>query len=206
MSRKSRKGYYVNGEFVIAGSDADQQAHSELEDPSVPSRTALKNASEEIQKLGEELLELREDRLTKLSLPEGLEEAVFDARRMTKFGARRRQTKLIGKLMRRLDPEVLEAVGAALRAEQGQTAKDAAFLNRAEQWRDALLADDEVMERWIAEFPGTDAQQLRSLVRQARKDVKEAKPREAERHGRSYRQIFKVLLSQIQSSADTPLR
>ena len=97
----------------------------------VPSRTELKNASEKLQKISEELLALREDRFTKLSLPEELEEAIFEAKRMTKLGAKRRQTKLIGKLMRRLDPEALEAVSAALRGEHGQSAKVAGLTARS---------------------------------------------------------------------------
>ncbi len=205
MSRKFRKGYYVKGEFVMAGSNTDQQVRSELQDINVPSRTELKNASEKLQKIGEELLALREDRFTKMCLPEELEEAIFEAKRMTKLGAKRRQTKLIGKLMRRLDPEALEAVSAALRVEHGQSAKVAGLLHRAEEWRDALIADDEMLEQWIEEFPGADAQQLRSLIRQARKDARETKPGGAQRHGRAYRQIFTVLRLQICSSADTPL-
>ena len=205
MSRKFRKGYYVKGEFVIAGSNADQKIRSELHDTIVPSRTELKNASGKLQKIGEELLALREDRITELSLPEELEEAIFEAQRMTKVGAKRRQIKLIGKLMRRLETEALETVGAVLLLEQGQSAKDAELLNRAEKWRDALIADDEMLEQWIEEFPDTDAQQLRSLIRQARKDARETKPGDARRHGRAYRQMFILLRLQIHSLADTQL-
>ena len=205
MSRKFRKGYYVKGEFVIAGSNADQKIRSELHDTIVPSRTELKNASGKLQKIGEDLLALREDRITELSLPEELEEAIFEAQRMTKVGAKRRQIKLIGKLMRRLETEALETVGAVLLLEQEQSAKDAELLNRAEKWRDALIADDEMLEQWIEEFPDTDAQQLRSLIRQARKDARETKPGDARRHGRAYRQMFILLRLQIHSSADTQL-
>jgi ribosome-associated protein len=205
MSRKLRKGYYVNGEFVLAASTADRQIRSELQEITAPSRTELKNASEKLQKVGEQLVALPEPLITALPLPEALKEAIFEAKRITKLGARRRQTKLIGKLIRRLEPEAQEAALAALRVEQEQTAKHAEPLHQAEKWRDALIADDAMLEQWIAKFPRTDAQQLRSLIRQARKDARETKPGEAQRHGRIYRQIFKVLYSQICSSADAPL-
>ncbi len=198
MSRKPHKGYYVNGEFVLA-------AHSELQERGAPSRTELKNASEKLQKIGQQLLMLPEHLITELHLPEALEEAIFDAKRMTKVGARRRQTKLVGKMLRRLEPEALEAVLGALRVEHGQTAKKAKLLHQAEQWRDALIADDGMLEQWIAKFPGTDAQQLRSLIRQARKDAPETEPGRAKRHGRIYRQLFKTLHLQICSSAETSL-
>jgi len=79
-----------------------------------PSRTARKNASHELQRLGEELLELRGDRLAALELPERLAEAVAEAKRLTSFGARRRQTRFIGKLMRGLEAEELAAIRKAV--------------------------------------------------------------------------------------------
>ena len=201
MSRKSHKGYYIKGEFVAAGSDADQRIRNELQDTNALSRTALKKASERLQEVGEELLAAREDLLAELPLPEELKDAIFDARELTSFGAKRRQTKFIGKLMRRLDAEALEAVRAALRVEYGQAAKDAQILHRSEKWRDSLICDDERLGQWIEEFPGSDVQQLRALIRQARKDAQRAKPGAAQRQGRAYRQIFSLVRSRLSSSA-----
>ena len=200
MSRKSHKGYYIKGEFVAAGSDADQRIRNELQDTNALSRTALKKASERLQEVGEELLAAREDLLAELPLPEELKDAIFDARELTSFGAKRRQTKFIGKLMRRLDAEALEAVRAALRVEYGQAAKDAQILQRAEKWRDSLICDDERLGQWIEEFPGSDVQQLRALIRQARKDAQRAKPGAAQRQGRAYRQIYSLVRSRLSSS------
>jgi ribosome-associated protein len=80
-----------------------------------PSRTKRKNASTELQKLGEELLELRSATLDALALPELLREAIVEAKRLKSFGAKRRQLQYIGKLMRRLDEESIAAVEAAVR-------------------------------------------------------------------------------------------
>jgi hypothetical protein len=43
-------------------------------------------------------------------------------------------------------------------------------LHQAEQWRDRLIADD-AARRVDHAVPGTDMQQLRALIRQARKDA-----------------------------------
>ena len=51
---------------------------------------------------------------------------------------------------------------------------------------------------------GTDAQQLRALIRQARKDARDPRPGEALRQGRAYRQIFALLREQLSSSAGSP--
>jgi ribosome-associated protein len=109
MARKSPKGYYVDGTFIVAGSDADVPLGDGR-----PSRTERKNASEELQKIGEELLTLRAEILAGLSLPEPLHDAIVQAKRLTNFGAKRRQLQYVGKLMRRLEPEALEAVKALL--------------------------------------------------------------------------------------------
>jgi|SRR5688572_15332604 ribosome-associated protein len=77
-------------------------------------RSARKRASHELTKLGEQLLALRAEQLAALALPERLAEAVAEARRLTSFGAKRRQVLFIGKLMRKLDEESIAAIRKAL--------------------------------------------------------------------------------------------
>ena len=77
-------------------------------------RSARKRASHELTRLGEELVTLRAERVAALALPEQLEEAVAEARRLTSFGAKRRQAQFIGKLMRKLDEESVAAIRKAL--------------------------------------------------------------------------------------------
>ena len=77
-------------------------------------RSARKRASHELTRLGEELTMLRPDQVAALALPERLEDAIGEARRLTSFGAKRRQTQFIGKLMRQLDDDVLATVRSAV--------------------------------------------------------------------------------------------
>jgi len=197
MARGSRKGYYVDGEFIVEGSAADLELRREqLEGP--PSRTARKNESEDLQKTGEALVGLRDAPFDALPIPDKLRDAILEARRLSGHGALRRQTQLIGKLMRQLEPDELAAVNAALEAERSQSAELTALLHRAEQWRDALIADDEKLRGWLDEHPGTDAQQLRALIRQARKDnVQEPAPGQPPRRGTAYRRIFALVRLQL---------
>jgi ribosome-associated protein len=85
-----------------------------LDADETPSRSARKRASHELTKLGEELVALRPSRFATLALPELLQEAVVEARRLKSFGAQRRQAQFIGKLMRKLDEEALAALRKAL--------------------------------------------------------------------------------------------
>src|SRR5687768_1281040 len=68
-----------------------------------PSKTRLKREMHALQDIGEQLVQLDLKRLVELGLPETLTDAILDAKRMTKHGARRRQMQFIGKLMRDVD-------------------------------------------------------------------------------------------------------
>ncbi len=201
MSRKPKKGYYVRGEFIAEGSELDLELKRELKGTSEASRTELKRESTELQKLGEDLLTLRADLSKSLDLPEKLSEALADARRITNFEGKRRQMQFVGKLMRQLEPDTLTAVRAALQEQHQGSAKQTLALHQAEQWRDRLIAQDEAFGDWIQQFPGTDTQQLRALIRQARKDAP-APDRAAvsqglaPRQGRAYREIFQLVREQ----------
>jgi ribosome-associated protein len=205
MSRKPKKGYWVRGSFVAEGSELDLQLKAELKGETV-SKTDLKRESEELQKLGEQLLELRDDLFAKLALEEKLVDALAEMKRITNFEGRRRQSQYVGKLMRGLDEEQLQAIREALETQRQGSAQDAMALHEAETWRDELIANDEALQRWLVRFPQTDTQQLRALVRQARKET----PHDADavskglapRHGRAYRDIFQLVKEHLKGGQD----
>ena len=80
-----------------------------------PSKSARKREYLALQKLGEELIALRQAELDRLPLDEGLLEAIMEARQIKAHGALRRQKQYIGKLMRHIDPEPLREEMAKLR-------------------------------------------------------------------------------------------
>ena len=84
-------------------------------DESKPSKSARKREYLALQKLGEELVTLRESDLRSMPLDEDLLEAVQEARRIKAHGALRRQKQYIGKLMRHVDPEPINAALERLR-------------------------------------------------------------------------------------------
>ena len=203
MSRKLKKGYYVKGQFVAEGSALDLEYKRELKGTDEPTRTDLKRESTELQKLGEDLLTLRADLMTKLELPDKLVEGVAEAKRITNFEGKRRQMQYIGKLMRLLEPTKLDDIRSALVEQHMPSAKETLVLHQSEQWRDRLIADDDAVGQWINLSPATDSQQLRALIRQARKDAKPEKPGEAQRHGRAYRDIFQLVREQLQAAQES---
>jgi len=201
MSRKPKKGYFVRGQFVAEGSELDLEFKRELKfGLEGPSRTELKRESTELQELGTQLLTLRADLMADLKLTDKLKDGLAEAKRITNFEGKRRQMQFIGKQMRLQEPEVLQAVREALEIQRLGSAKDTQALHLAEAWRDRLIADDTAVGEWIAQYPQTDTQQLRALVRQARKDavpVSNAAVSQglAPRQSRAYREMFKLVRS-----------
>jgi ribosome-associated protein len=193
---KAIKGYWSNGRFVKPEEIA-------LEEVGPPSKTQLKAEAGEKQALGEALLTLRADLMARLDLPDKLLEAISQAKRITSFEGRRRQLQFIGKLMRPLDAEPIRA---AIDEQLNGSAQLTLALHQAEQWRDKLIASDDALGSWLTEYPGTDSQQLRALVRQARKDIaKPEKPEsagQAPRHGKAYRELFQLVRQAMAQEPD----
>ena len=76
-----------------------------------PSRTRLKQQSQDLQTLGVAVAELSTERLAQIDMPEPLRDAIEQFRRTKSFEGRRRQMQYVGKLMRSADEAVLrEAV------------------------------------------------------------------------------------------------
>jgi ribosome-associated protein len=148
------------------------------------SRTKKKQQVEELQKLGVALVDLPATQLDALGLPALLLAAVREAQRITSHEARRRQLQYIGKLMRKVDPE---PVRAALAMIAGQSALARAQQRRLEGWRERLIGDDLALTAFAGEHPGADLQELRTLIRNARKEIAESKP------PRAQRELFRVL-------------
>jgi ribosome-associated protein len=194
MSRPARKGYFVRGQFVVEGSQQDLELQRQQQDAG-PSKTERKAESAELQALGEQLAALRADALAALHLPARLTEALAELARITDFGAQRRQRQFIGKLMRQLGAPDLAAIRAALQDQRHGAAQETLLLHAAEDWRARLIADDGALTTWMAQHPGADAQQLRALIRQVRKDraAATAAPERAQRQGRAARELFQLL-------------
>jgi ribosome-associated protein len=78
-----------------------------------PSKSSRKRAAHAAQKLGERLVRMRDQELAGLPLPEELREAIAEARRLTSRTALSRQHQFIGKLMREVDVDAIEAAISA---------------------------------------------------------------------------------------------
>lgn len=164
----------------------DHRSEDEAADEALapPSKTRRKKDMHALQDLGERLVALSSDRLAKVPMPESLLEAVRDARRFTKHEARRRQMQYIGRLMRNIDPEPIQA---QLDAFDGVSKEEIARQHRLERLRADLLEDEKVLGTIAETWPGADLQHLRVLRRNALKEREQSKP------PRAFRELFRVL-------------
>jgi ribosome-associated protein len=137
-----------------------------------------------LQALGAALVELADAQLDELALPEDLDSAVREAKRIRSHEGRRRQLQYIGRLMREVDAEPIRA---RLDAIAGQSAEAAARHRRLESLRDRLLGDDGALTDYVASHAGADLQALRTLIRNARREQQEGRP------PRAYRELFRLL-------------
>ena len=152
-----------------------------------PSKTRRKADSHGLQDLGEAVVALPDERLAGLGMSESLLDAIRAYKKTRTWEGKRRQMQYIGKLMRRDDPEPIRQ---AVTDMQLGRAQDSLSLHQAERWRAELIAEDDAVTRWAAEHPQTDLQQLRSLVRAARKDASLVPEK---RSGRAYRELFQFI-------------
>jgi len=150
----------------------------------IVSKTKRKQEMTELQSLGSKLVDLPESQIAELPMEDKLREALLEAKRITSHEAKRRQMQYVGKLMRQIDPAPLRE---RLEAMTGHSARAAAQHRRLEGWRERLLADDEALTAFAAEHPDADLQALRTLIRNTRKEQRQAKP------PRSYRELFRLI-------------
>jgi ribosome-associated protein len=152
-----------------------------------PSKTEMKRQSDALQQLGLELVEQPRDRVKRVPMPEDVRDAILECQNIKNHEGRRRQLQFVGKKMRTLTEEEVAVIRRTIEGWKGASKADTAALHALERRREKLLADDNALTTLLAEHPELDAQHLRGLIRNARKEQAENKPPKA------YREIFQIL-------------
>jgi ribosome-associated protein len=165
------------------------------------SKSQKKRDMTALQAVGAELEALPKDRLARVPMPEALADAIHEARRTTSHEGKRRQMQFVGKVMRGLEDDEVEAIRAALEGFKGTSKAETARMHLIERWRELLLADDDALTRFLGEHPGSDVQTLRNIIRSARKEKEQAKP---PRYFRELFQAIKTALEEKDRAAGDP--
>ncbi|MDW2743047.1 ribosome biogenesis factor YjgA [Atlantibacter subterraneus] len=148
------------------------------------SKSEIKRDAEELKRLGLEMVELGKNALDKIPLDEELRAAIELAQKIKKEG-RRRQLQLIGKMLRNRD---VDPIRQALDKLKNRHNQQVALFHKLEILRDRLIEEgDDAVPEVLKLWPQADRQQLRSLIRNAKKEKEGNKP------PKSARLIFQYL-------------
>ncbi len=169
----------------------DDLNHNEFDDEEIKSRSEIKREVQALQTLGVSLTKLSSVQLDSMNLPDNLRSAIADYQRFTSRTAMKRQLLYVGRIMRNIDPEPIKQARDRLLNQDHQLN---AHFHRLEKWRDRLLNEgDEALTELINSTPDIDGQQLRQMIRNARREASKNKP------PKSARAIFQYLKEKLRN-------
>ncbi len=129
-------------------------------------RSEKKRAAHAVEKLAHKLVGLSDSVVAHLPISGGLLDALHEARRTTKHGARRRQTKHFAGLLRRQDEE-RAALEAFLAGEERKDREEVESFRHLERLRDQLC-EETTFKAALTEIednlPGVDLQKVSKLA------------------------------------------
>lgn len=164
-----------------------------------PSKSQRKRDMIALQKIGEQLVNESPDRVNRIAMPDSLKTAIVECRRIKNHEGRRRQLQYIGKLMRSLDEQTVASINQIIESWKGLSKSDTLLMHTLERQREKLLTDDNALTGFLNQYPHADGQQMRTLIRNARKETAAGKP------PRAYREIYR-LLKQIMTAQTQPVQ
>ncbi len=138
------------------------------EDELPPSKSSIKREAERLKSIGEKLLAMNDSQLESFDLDDRLAHAIAEGKRIKSREGLRRHKQYIGKVLRDMDTEAIEARLSEI--ENAHTLNTRAF-HELENLRDQLIkGDNKDIGATIERFPSIDTQKLRQLVRNAKKE------------------------------------
>ena len=161
------------------------------------SKSQRKRDADQVLDLAKELVSMLESRLKKLPMEQELRDEVNFARSIRAFGAKKRQLMTVGKMLRKRDN--VELLDAVYNFDKKNRQINARF-HHIEAWRDRLIeGNDQDLSTLLEQIPTENAQTLRQLIRNAKKELKLDKP------PASSRKLFKLLRETDEQSPLPPI-
>lgn len=146
-----------------------EQANNTNNEYDKPSKSQVKRELHALVDLGQELINLSDNRLNLLNLDEKLRDAITLAQKINSREGKRRQIHYIGKLLRK---ENTQDIKQQLIVWQQGSKSETRAMHRLESLRDQLIDNDDVLTELLSMYPNLDIQVLRSHIREARKEVR----------------------------------
>tara|TARA_Y100001960_G_scaffold290224_1_gene330686 strand:- start:1196 stop:1735 length:540 start_codon:yes stop_codon:yes gene_type:complete len=170
----------------------NNQSNNQKQD-TIASKTRIKQEMHSLQKIGERLIDLNSNQLMEFRLPDKLFEAIIQAKKIQKNGARRRQIQYIGKLMREIE---VTKIKEKLSTWDGISKQHTAWIYQLERWRKNLLKDKNYFAKFAQQYPDANLQRIRTLIRNTHKEIIYGKP------PKNFRALFHELQISIPKITD----
>lgn len=157
-----------------------------------PNKTGIKRDIALILKIAEQLTTLSVEQLERFELPETLQNVILQAAKMPQKTARKREMKYITAQLRKID---LAPIQEQLDRYNSTSFHAVREHHQAEKWRDKLILseDKNLLTQFLTQYPHANAQQLRQLQRNAKKEIIAEKPPKSARLLYKYlKQLFET--------------
>lgn len=157
-----------------------------------PSKSQLKREKLALQALAERMAGMPRTVLERLNLSAATWIALDETARIKDLRARNRHWKRIANLLERED---MHAVHALVDETESYARQDAARQHALERWRERMILEgDPAVTAFVDQCPAVDRQQLRTLVRAAKRDTERGKPE-------APRKLFRFLREALEDSS-----
>ncbi len=139
-----------------------------------PNKTRLKRELAELREMVLELMQLGDSERSELELSETFVRELKIAARTRPSSGRNRQIKYLAKL---LQSDGYEQVQLWLRSRNSRHSEQNRRFHMLEQWRQRMLEQgDAALQAFLREYPQTDRQQIRQMIRSAQREQAQGKP------------------------------
>lgn len=142
-----------------------------------PNKSQIKRDIAELAAFADALAALSMAQLKQFELEPELHNAIAAVYGMAFTNARKRQMKYVCGLLRKTDIEPLQEKLARLQSKSAHAVREH---HAAERWRDNLINGEEsVLTQFLNDYPASDRQSLRQLVRNAKRELTSATPQKS---------------------------
>lgn len=143
----------------------DASVPTTAQDPSRtrPSRREKRKEAEDAMVICRALVDLSEQKLAKIPLPDDIAAEVATARKIRSNAAKKRQMLFLAKIMRQCEEQ--EEIAVALQRLSDLDRKGTAEFQRLESWRERLLEEnDDALELFCQKYPTADPESLQTVI------------------------------------------
>jgi ribosome-associated protein len=142
------------------------------------SKTALKNEAKDVHAFGKILVSLTDKQIGRIKLPENVQEAIKEFKKLKKNSAQKRQSLYLAKLLRSIDFSEAQQFVDHLKFESQTEIRK---FQKVEDWRDKLITDISNLTDFVNLSPTIDIQKLRKLILNSQKEFKKGNSKKFQR-------------------------